>query len=170
MLLAKRPDGAWTAKLADLGLARPSQSIKGQDLTVAGQILGTPSTMAPEQFDDPDSVDQRADIYGLGCVLHHALTGEAAFTGSTFAAIVASKVHGPAPDPAKRRSGVPRELSALCMAMLARDRAQRPYYDVVIARLRQPLAGRSRRPLVLAAVLGGASPARRRCRKKPRTP
>jgi hypothetical protein len=154
VLLAKRPDGSWTAKLADLGLARPSQAVKGQDLTAAGQILGTPSTMAPEQFDDPDSVDQRADIYGLGCVLHHALTGEAAFTGRSFAELVASKVHGPPPDPAKRRPGVPRELSALCMAMLSRDRAQRPDYDAVIAALRRPLSKRSVRPLFLLGVLG----------------
>jgi len=154
VLLAKRPDGSWTAKLADLGLARPSQAVKGQDLTAAGQILGTPSTMAPEQFDDPDSVDQRADIYGLGCVLHHALTGEAAFTGRSFAELVASKVHGPPPDPAKRRPGVPRELSALCMAMLSRDRAKRPDYDSVIAALRRPLTARSVRPKFLLAVLG----------------
>ena len=154
VLLAKRPDGSWTAKLADLGLARPSQAVKGQDLTAAGQILGTPSTMAPEQFDDPDSVDQRADIYGLGCVLHHALTGEAAFTGRSFAELVASKVHGPSPDPAKHRPGLPRELSALCMAMLSRDRAQRPDYDAVIAALRRPLTARSVRPKFLLAVMG----------------
>jgi hypothetical protein len=153
VLLAKRPDGSWTAKLADLGLARPSQAVKGQDLTAAGQILGTPSTMAPEQFDDPETVDQRADIYGLGCVLHHALTGEAAFTGRSFAELVASKVHGPPPDPAKRRPGLPRELSALCMAMLSRDRAQRPDYDAVIAALRRPLTARSARPRFLLAVL-----------------
>ncbi len=152
VLLAKRPDGTWTAKLADLGLARPNQALKGQDLTAAGQILGTPATMAPEQFDDPDSVDQRADIYGLGCVLHHALTGEAAFTGRSFAELVASKVHGPGPDPSRRRPGLPRELVTLCMAMLARDRAQRPDYNEVISRLRQPVAASSHRPVVLLTV------------------
>ena len=159
VLLSTRPDGNWTAKLADLGLARPSQAVKGQDLTAAGQILGTPSTMAPEQFDDPDSVDQRADIYGLGCVLHHALTGKAAFSGHSFAELVASKVHGPPPDPAKRCPGLPRELSALCMAMLARDRAQRPDYDAVIATLRRPLTARSVRPKFLLAVIGVLSAA-----------
>ncbi len=158
ILLAKRPDGMWTAKLADLGLARPSQPVKGSghDLTVSGLVLGTPATMAPEQFDNPDAVDQRADIYGLGCVLHHALTGEPAFAGCSFAALVASKVHGPAPDPGTIRPGLPPELVGLCRAMLARDRAQRPDYAAIIAALRTPLAApRRRTPVLLLSVLGG---------------
>lgn len=161
VLLARRPDGGVIAKLADLGLARPAQAPKGsgQDLTAAGQVLGTPATMAPEQFDDPDGVDFRADVYGLGCVLHHALTGEAAFTGRSFAELVASKVHGAAPDPARRRPGVPRAIADLCTRMLARDRAERPDYDAIIAGLRSPaalVARPSRRwllPAVIAAVV-----------------
>lgn len=142
VLLARRADGGLTAKLADLGLARPAQAPKGsgQDLTAAGQVLGTPATMAPEQFDDPDAVDFRADVYGLGCVLHHALTGEAAFTGRTFAELVASKVNGVAPDPSRRRPGIPRALADLCVRMLARDRDARPDYDAIVAALRSPTA------------------------------
>lgn len=142
VLLARRTDGGCTAKLADLGLARPAQAPKGsgQDLTAAGQVLGTPATMAPEQFDDPDAVDHRADIYGLGCVLHYALTGEAAFSGHSFAELVASKVHGPAPDPSRRRPGLPRPLADLCMRMLSRDRDARPDYDAIVAGLRSPMA------------------------------
>lgn len=138
VLLAARADGGQTAKLADLGLARPAQTPKGTglDLTAAGQVLGTPATMAPEQFDDPDGVDQRADIYGLGCVLHYALTGEAAFTGSSFAELVASKVNGVSPDPSRRRPGIPKPLSQLCMRMLAPRRDDRPGYDEIIATLR----------------------------------
>jgi tRNA A-37 threonylcarbamoyl transferase component Bud32 len=138
VLLATRPDGGLLAKLADLGLARPAQTPKGTglDLTAAGQVLGTPATMAPEQFDDPDGVDQRADIYGLGCVLHYALTGEAAFTGSTFAELVASKVNGISPDPSRRQPGIPKALSQLCVRMLAPRRDDRPGYDEIIATLR----------------------------------
>jgi len=154
ILLAKRPDGAWTAKLADLGLARTSQGVQGQahDLTAAGQVIGTPATMAPEQFDNPDAVDHRADIYGLGCVLHNALTGAAAFSGASFAALVASKVHGPAPDPSSVRADLPRELSALCRRMLARDRDQRPTYEEIIAALRAPQMQARRSPMLLPIV------------------
>lgn len=145
VLLARRPDAAadepcpWTAKLADLGLARPAKPAAGSaaNLTLAGQLVGTPATMAPEQFDDPEGVDHRADIYGLGCVLYHALTGAPAFTGNSFAEIVASKVHGAAPEPARAQAGVPARLSALCARMLARDRGARPQdYAAVVAELR----------------------------------
>ena len=70
------------AKLADLGLARCTTD-RGDvpQLTTQGAVMGTPTTMAPEQFDAPDDVDHRADIYGLGCVLYYALTGKPAFEG-----------------------------------------------------------------------------------------
>ncbi len=158
ILLAKRPDGALTAKLADLGLARTPRGLdkKGHDLTVAGQVLGTPATMAPEQFDDPDGVDHRADIYGLGCVLFNAMTGSAAFSGHSFAALVASKVQGPAPDPTRARSGLPPVLTKLCSRMLARDRDQRPSYDEIITTLRAPLQTHRRPPVALFVGVGVA--------------
>src|SRR5262249_31781151 len=69
-------------KLVDLGLARMAHETGNQGLTSPGAVMGTLATMAPEQFDTPDAVDFRADIYGLGCVLYHMLTGEPAFTST----------------------------------------------------------------------------------------
>lgn len=71
--------GTPRAKLVDLGLARCLD--ESFELTVAGQVMGTPISMAPEQFNSPDDVDHRTDIYGLGCVLYFALTGDKAFRG-----------------------------------------------------------------------------------------
>ena len=73
--------GTPRAKLVDLGLARCLDD--SFELTVAGQVMGTPISMAPEQFNSPDDVDHRTDIYGLGCVLYFALTGDKAFRGRT---------------------------------------------------------------------------------------
>ncbi|MBA3709844.1 MAG: serine/threonine protein kinase [Planctomycetes bacterium] len=126
----------WTAKLVDLGLARPSAKEDGgeMNLTMQGMLMGTPATMAPEQFDDPDHVDYRADIYGLGCVLYHALTGTPAFNSRTLGEIVSSKVSGTIPNPAVLRNTIPREVADLVTKMLARDRAARPQsYEELIA-------------------------------------
>ena len=52
-------------------------------LDVAGQILGTPAFMAPEQCHGASHVDDRADIYALGCVIYFMLTGRPPFQGPT---------------------------------------------------------------------------------------
>ena len=66
-------------KIADFGIwrswwaARPEGPVR---LTAAGQIMGTPQYMAPEQIEHPLQVDHRADIYSLGVVFYQMLTGE----------------------------------------------------------------------------------------------
>ena len=64
-------------KITDFGLAklleRPANIYT---LTRAGQRMGTPHYMAPEQIEHPDQVDHRADIYSLGVVFYEMLTGE----------------------------------------------------------------------------------------------
>ena len=52
------------------------------DLTADGDMLGTPDYMAPEQARDAHAADIRADIYSLGCVLYHCLTGQPPFPGA----------------------------------------------------------------------------------------
>lgn len=71
-------DSRGQVKIADFGIAK----LVGQDetddvtLTMQGAALGSPHYMAPEQFETPGDVDQRADIYSLGVVLYEMLTGE----------------------------------------------------------------------------------------------
>ena len=72
-------DRSGQVKIADFGLAKlVGREAKDVDFTLtgAGQVMGTPHYMAPEQLEHPQSVDHRADIYSLGVVFYQMLTGE----------------------------------------------------------------------------------------------
>ncbi len=80
-------DTTWnaTVKILDIGLGRElfdetaaAGDIETQ-LTAEGTVLGTPDYLAPEQARDASNVDIRADIYSVGCVLYHCLTGQPPF-------------------------------------------------------------------------------------------
>jgi serine/threonine protein kinase/tetratricopeptide (TPR) repeat protein len=70
-------------KIADFGLAKILHSDESAGLTATrtGSTLGTPAYMAPEQIRDARNVDERADIFALGCLLYELLTGHRAFPG-----------------------------------------------------------------------------------------
>ena len=140
---AKNNSFPWVAKLTDLGLARSVvDSSEQMNLTVTGMVMGTPATMSPEQFDDPNKVDFRSDIYGLGCVMFQALTGRKAFPQSGISSIVVAKRDGIAPgDVRALRAETPEEVAKLVSRMLAGDRAARPQsYGEVIATCERCLA------------------------------
>jgi serine/threonine protein kinase len=75
--------GSDHAYLTDFGLTKPMKG--GQELTTTGVGVGTFDYMAPEQFRG-EPVDARTDVYALGCVLHHALTGAPPFPADSDAA------------------------------------------------------------------------------------
>jgi serine/threonine protein kinase len=68
-------------KLVDFGIAAMADE-EEEGLTREGTTLGTPSYMAPEQFEDSKSVDSRADIYSLGVMLYEMVTAEKPYPGS----------------------------------------------------------------------------------------
>ncbi len=70
-------DADGRVKIADFGLAKLfGRESAGVTLTGTGQVMGTPHYMAPEQIEQPATVDHRADIYSLGVVFYELLTGE----------------------------------------------------------------------------------------------
>ncbi len=149
VLLAKREQAGaddpfpFQVKLVDLGLARPQRGMD-MSLTQQGAVMGTPATMAPEQFDDPDNVDFRADIYGLGCVLFHALSGHPAYSGKSLAQIVSAKVSGVVPNLAQEMKDLDRGVNEFAADLLARDKTKRPQsYADIVARCEALIAGTS---------------------------
>ena len=146
----------FTAKLADLGLARLATQV-GQ-VTQPGVIVGTPSSMAPEQFEYPEGIDHRADIYALGCVLCFLATGRHPFAASSLSGIIERKFRG---DLRRLLADLPTTcgLADLARDMLARDPAERPaQYTDVIARCHPGTAPSEakRRPLLGPALAFGA--------------
>lgn len=83
IVLLKDDTGNQVVKLVDFGIAKPIHDLdKDSDLTAAGSVTGTPSYMSPEQcLGKP--LDGRSDIYSLGCVMYHVLTGVRPLTGDS---------------------------------------------------------------------------------------
>ncbi len=130
----------YNVKLADLGLARSMNPETADQLTKVGTFVGTPANMAPEQFQDPDSVDFRADIYGLGCVLFFSLTGESPFPYSTITKIIYEKTMSGPPDPLQARENVSQETRQLIFDMLEGEVERRlSSYEELIGRCQQIL-------------------------------
>jgi eukaryotic-like serine/threonine-protein kinase len=117
-------------KLADFGLALFRTGI--ESFTSPGSVLGTISYMAPEALVSPKEVDNRIDVFSLGCILYQALAGKHPFAGSDFGEISHHLLNdAPAPLPAR----VPAPLAAITMRCLEKDREKRPG----IAELREAL-------------------------------
>ncbi len=108
--------GTGRAFLTDFGIARVADST----MTMAGQSLGTPQYMSPEQAAG-ETVDARSDLYSLGIVGFFALTGNVPFTAPTVAAILAMQVTREPPPVASVRADVPPKLAEVIDRCLRKD-------------------------------------------------
>jgi serine/threonine protein kinase len=117
-----------TLKILDIGLGRALDEGPGGrelNLTGEGMILGTPDYLAPEQARDPRAIDVRADIYSLGCVLYHCLTGQPPFPDTNVLSQMVRHATE-APRPLKDLApDVPDGLQQIVNWMLAKDPNQR---------------------------------------------
>ncbi|MCG6954463.1 MAG: protein kinase [Gemmatimonadetes bacterium] len=94
------------ALVSDFGIAQLAQGDGGR-LTGTGQAVGTLAYMSPEQFEGEKPVDQRADVYALGCMLHEMLSGERPFAAGSPQATLARKLTGTLTDLTTTRADVP---------------------------------------------------------------
>jgi eukaryotic-like serine/threonine-protein kinase len=104
-------------KVGDFGIAKAAESA---DLTQEGSFLGTAKYLAPEQV-EAGPVDGRTDLYGLGVVLYEMLCGRVPFEGDSSSSTALARLHSDPQRPRLVRPGIPRELEAITMRLLARS-------------------------------------------------
>lgn len=127
--------GEPVVKLLDLGIAKlrevaGAEKTGNTNLTVAGQMLGTPYYMSPEQWgelpDDGNSeIDGRADIYSLGVVFYEVIAGKRPFGGVTLAELRRQHVSITPPTLHEINPSVPESFSRAIARAIAKDRGQR---------------------------------------------
>ena len=158
-----------TPKVVDFGLAKlaaPADAATAPDgLTRTGDVLGTPSYMAPEQASGVVSaLGPRVDVYALGAVLYEALTGRPPFQAPS---VLETLIQVMARDPVAPRSlqpAVPRDLETVCLKCLEKSPAKRYATAGALADdLRRYLNGEP----VVARPAGVAERAAKWARRKP---
>jgi eukaryotic-like serine/threonine-protein kinase len=108
--------------LSDFGIAKILEGTS--NLTRAGTGIGTPQYMSPEQGTG-QAVDRRSDIYSLGIVLFHALTGKVPFNADSPISITVKHLNEPLPIEKLRDAGVPLPIEQVVLKMTAKSAADR---------------------------------------------
>jgi serine/threonine protein kinase len=146
-----RPDGH--PMVLDFGLAVDLSASHVRRLTVRGDLIGTPSYMAPEQVrSELEEIDRRTDVYALGVILYELLTFRRAFKGPDLKAIGALIVAGRIDPPSAKNPEVPRDLEAVCLkAMAVRPRRR---YATALELAEDLLRARTRERTVARPVSG----------------
>ncbi|HSK04735.1 MAG TPA: protein kinase, partial [Kofleriaceae bacterium] len=116
--------GGKRIKLLDFGIAKLAGALPSHIKTKTGALMGTPTYMAPEQCRGV-TVDWRADLYALGCILFELCTGRPPFLAQNTADLLAAHIQKRPPTIASLASDVPQEIEALVQRMLAKAPADR---------------------------------------------
>jgi serine/threonine-protein kinase len=134
-------DGRYVVKLLDFGIAKllaPDPEIPG--LTAAGTRLGTATAMAPEQIRG-EPVDQRTDVYALGVLMYHMMTGRVPFRGFTQQETDRMIQESPAPRPSQS-AAVSQAVDAVVIKCMSKNPADRyPSAQAVAEALREAVLG-----------------------------
>jgi eukaryotic-like serine/threonine-protein kinase len=117
-------DGDKQPRISDFGLAKLAQA--NSDLTLSGKAIGSPSYMPPEQsVGRRSAIGPHSDVYSLGAMLYHLVTGRPPFAAETVQATLMQVLeHEPVP-PRALNPGVPRDLETVCLKCLEKDPRRR---------------------------------------------
>jgi serine/threonine protein kinase len=153
IILTKDRSGLDAVKLVDFGIAKLIRDDEsGPDLTQTGEVFGTPKYMSPEQCLGK-TVDQRADIYALGCIFYEMFAGRAPFYNESALQILFSHINDH-PQEIIEKCG--KNVQAILNRCLQKDPARR--YQRVSELLADLEAVRAGRPPVYAQYKPSADP------------
>ena len=129
-------DADETPHVHDFMLGKVLSTEAEKAVTQMGTTFGTPQYMAPEQFRGASSVDERADVFSMGCILFEMVTGRRAFDGTGVVEIYQQVASGDRPKVHDVRADCPEALEALVVDMLAPDPDDRiPSVRELVSRL-----------------------------------
>jgi eukaryotic-like serine/threonine-protein kinase len=159
--------GGERAKILDFGIAKLGSGDPSGIKTQTSALMGTPTYMSPEQCRGAGHVDQRSDVYAVGCVLYTLIVGRPPFEAEGPGEIIAMHLREIAAPAGSRVSGVPPELDELIARCLSKDPAQRfssgselaDALDALIARTSFASSPRLDATPVAAVAASPASPA-----------
>jgi serine/threonine-protein kinase len=118
-------------KVLDFGVSKltVADAATTGDITLSGNVVGTPEYMAPEQVRAGKGADHRIDIYSLGVVFYEMLAGRPPFVGEHFSGLMLDIMQRDPPPLVSFRGDVPRRLAGVIHRALARD-LDRRYADM----------------------------------------
>lgn len=115
--------GKGIAKLTDFGIAKSANEIS--DHKNSGNIIGTILYMSPEQIQDPDNVDERADLYSFAISVYQLLTGKLPFNGENVREVLMNIMTKEPKSPSELNPLLPKALDSIILKAMAKDKNQR---------------------------------------------
>ncbi|MEM7697256.1 MAG: serine/threonine-protein kinase [Verrucomicrobiota bacterium] len=125
LMLSITPGSRLHVYLLDFGLAKVHRRASTQTLDMNGQFLGSIDYLAPEQF-EVKPLDQRTDLYSLGCVYYYSLTQQSPFRGETAGETMRNHLENRFLPLAQQRRSLPSSVASWVESLLARDPNDRP--------------------------------------------
>ncbi len=144
-------------KLLDFGIAKLTDLGAAGSATRTGAVMGTPTYMSPEQCRGTGDVDQRADLYSLGCMLYELVAGRPPFISQGAGELIGQHLFVQPESPRPHAPELLPELERLIMALLAKNPAERPASALELAQ-RLDEVGRLLGAVTTGNALGGAMP------------
>ena len=150
------------ALVTDFGLAKLSED--NEELTRAGEVMGTPPYMSPEQARDSSQVTAQTDVYALGATLYHILTGRPPFQAATGVETLRQVIDEEPALPRQLNPSIDRDLETICTKCLQKEPSRRYGSAELLANdLRRYLHGEP----ILARPIGTLGRTWRWCRRNP---